>query len=215
MFISFGRNSGMGEFMLNRLTVSALLKAVISTIAICVVIGISLSAWESWKRVQLTSRTSVVLEASANLFKAMHNLRTDRPTTNRLLNSDQPLDSEIERYMRNLHETEMPAVSSALGQLASIEFPQITTLLPELDQQFKALTGLQKEFWDAVRKPKASRRPTLVKEYMDTTAALLETLDKLTATLAATVSHQDATTDHLLAIKQIAWLLRMASGQAT
>jgi len=94
---------------------------------------------------------------------------------------------------------ERARLSSALGQLASIEFPQKTTLLPELDQQFKALTGLQKEFWDAVRKPKASRRPTLVKEYMDTTAALLETLDKLTATLAATVSHQDATTDHLLA----------------
>jgi hypothetical protein len=69
--------------MLNRLTVSALLKTVILTTAFCIVIGFSLNAWESWKRLQVTSRISVVAETSASLFKAMHNLRTDRSTTNR------------------------------------------------------------------------------------------------------------------------------------
>jgi hypothetical protein len=34
--------------MLNRLTVSALLKAVILTTAFCVVLGFSLNAWDSW-----------------------------------------------------------------------------------------------------------------------------------------------------------------------
>ncbi len=74
--------------MLNRLTVSALLKTVILATAFCVVIGFSLNAWESWSRLQLTNRIAVIADASANLFKAMHNLRTDRSTTNRLLNSD-------------------------------------------------------------------------------------------------------------------------------
>src|SRR5712691_12955903 len=71
-----------GPIMLNRLTVSALLKAVILTTAFSVVLGFSLNAWDSWGRVQLTSRISVVADSSANLFKAMHNLRTDPSPTN-------------------------------------------------------------------------------------------------------------------------------------
>jgi methyl-accepting chemotaxis protein len=201
--------------VLQRLTISSLLKAVILTAAFAVTIGFSLDAWNSWERLRLTGRVALIVEASANLFKAMHNLRTDRPTTNRLLNTDQPLDSDMDKYLRSVRDAEMSALGSAIGQLASIEFPQQQTLAPELDSRFRALTGLQKEFWDDMSKPKASRRPALPKEYMDTTTTLLETLDKLSATLAATISYQDATTDHLLAIKQIAWLLRMASGDAT
>ncbi len=91
--------------MLNRLTVSALIKTVILTTAFCVVIGFSLNAWDSWGRLQVTSRIAVIADASANLFKAMHNLRTDRSTTNRLLNSDQPIDSDIDKYLRNLRDT--------------------------------------------------------------------------------------------------------------
>ena len=87
--------------------------------------------------------------------------------------------------------------------------------MPELDRLFKTLTVLQKEFWDDVAKPKASRRPALAKEYTDTTDALLETLDKLSASLAAAVNHQDATIDQLLAIKQTAWLLRNTAGEAS
>ncbi len=201
--------------MLNRLTVSALLKTVILSTAFCVVAGFSLNAWDSWGRLQVTSRIAVVADTSANLFKAMHNLRTDRSTTSRLLNADQPMDADIEKYLRSLREAEMPAMASALGTLPSIEFAEHKTLVPEFDRLFKALTAQQKEFWDEVRKPKASRRAALTKEYMDTTQALLVTLDKLSASLAAAVNHQDATIDQLLAIKQTAWLLRNTGGEAS
>src|SRR5947207_6530704 len=201
--------------MLNRLSVSALLKTVILTTAFCIVIGFSLDAWESWKRLQVTSRISVVAEASTSLFKAMHNLRTDRSTTNRLLNSDQAVDSEMDKYLRGLRGVEMPSMSNALELLPFIEFAQQTTLVPELERSFKALTRLQKEFWDEMNKAKASRRPTLGKEYMETTAGLLDALDKLSAALVATVNHQDAVIGQLLAIKQIAWLLRKTGGEAS
>ncbi len=204
-----------GGPMLNRLTVSALLKIVILTTAFCVVVGFSLNAWDSWGRLQVTSRIAVVADTSANLFKAMHNLRTDRSTTSRLLNADQPMDADIEKYLRSLRDAEMPAMAGALGSLPTIEFAAQKTLVPEFDRLFKALTAQQKEFWDEVRKPKASRRAALTKEYMDTTQALLVTLDKLSASLAAAVNHQDATIDQLLAIKQTAWLLRNTGGEAS
>src|ERR1700741_3607592 len=127
--------------MLNRLTVSALLKTVILATAFCVVIGFSLNAWESWSRVQLTNRIAVIADASANLFKAMHNLRTDRSTTNRLLNSDQPVDSEVDKYLRGIRDAEMPAMRNALELLPTIEFAQQKTLVPELDRLFKTVTA--------------------------------------------------------------------------
>jgi methyl-accepting chemotaxis protein len=164
---------------------------------------------------QQTGRIAVIADASANLFKAMHNLRTDRATTNRLLNSDQPVDSDIDKYLRNIRDTQMPAIANALALLPSIEFAQQGTLVPELDRLFKTLTAEQKEFWDEMAKPKASRRLALAKEYMETTQGLLETLDRLSASLAAAVNHQDATIDQLLAIKQIAWLLRNTGGEAS
>src|SRR4051812_24093575 len=168
-----------GAFMLNRLTVSALLKTVILTTAFCVVIGFSLNAWESWGRLQVASRILVIADASANLFKAMHNLRTDRSTTNRLLNSDSQMDADIEKYLRSLRDAEMPAMGNALALLPGVEFAQQKALVPDLDRLFKTLSSLQKEFWEAIDKPKAQRRPALAKEYMETTNALLETLDKL------------------------------------
>jgi methyl-accepting chemotaxis protein len=201
--------------MLNRLTVSALLKSVILTTSFCVVIGFSLNAWESWGRLQMASRISLIADASANLFKAMHNLRTDRSSTNRILNSEPPVDSELDKYLRGIRDAEMPAMARALELLPAMEFPQQQTLVGEFDGLFKKLTAEQKEFWEEVTKPKASRRQALPREYMETTQGLLDTLDKLSGILAASVNHQDATIDQLLTIKQIAWLLRNTAGEAS
>jgi methyl-accepting chemotaxis protein len=201
--------------MLNRLTVSALLKAVILTTSLCVIAAVSLSAWDSWQRLQATDRMSLVADASANLFKAMHNLRTDRPYTNRALNAEQPMDRDAEKYLRQLRDDQMPALARALDLLPSIAFAQKQTLVPELDRLNKLLVAEQTEFWGEVSKPKASRRLALAKEYLDSTLALLETLDKASSALAASVMHEDATFDQLLAIKQIAWLLRNTAGEAS
>jgi methyl-accepting chemotaxis protein len=201
--------------MSNRLTVSALLKAVILTTALCVIAAVLLSAWSSWERLQTTNRMAVVADTSANLFKAMHNLRTDRPYTGRAINADQPMDADSEKYLRALRDDQMPALARALELLPAAEFAQKQTLVPELDRLNKLLIAQQTEFWVEVTKPKASRRLALAKEYSDSTVALLETLDKVSAALAASVNHLDATFDQLLAIKQIAWLLRNTAGEAS
>ena len=64
-------------------------------------------------------------------------------------------------------------------------------------------------------KPKASRRPALGKEYTENTAALLETLDKVSTRIAAAVNHNDPVIDQLLMIKQLAWLMRNTAGEAS
>ncbi|MDH2345395.1 methyl-accepting chemotaxis protein [Bradyrhizobium sp. SSUT77] len=201
--------------MLNRLTVSALLKAVIAITSICVVIALSLTAYESWDRLRTANRISQIADTSADLFKAMHNLRTDRSTTFRLLNATEPMDGEIEKYLRALRGAQMPAMARAIELLPTMDFPQSGTLVPELARLHKLLTEEQKQFWEDVAKSKEQRRAGLPKEYMETTQGLLDTLDKLSNVLAATVNHQDAAIDQLLSIKQNAWLLRNTAGEAS
>jgi methyl-accepting chemotaxis protein len=200
--------------MLNRLTVSALLKTVILATSFCVVVGFSINAWDSWGQVQQAGRISAIADTSANMFRAMHNLRTDRSTTNRLLSGGAPMDSKIEKYLRDLRESQMPAMANALAQLKTMDFSQ-KSLVPEFQKQFDLLTAEQKEFWDMMAKPVASRRAELPKEYLVTTQALLDVLEKLSGSLAAEVNHQDATIDQLLAIKQAAWLLRNTAGEGS
>jgi methyl-accepting chemotaxis protein len=201
--------------MLNRLTVSTLLKAVILSTAFIIVVMFSLSAWESWQRLQSANRISVIAGISANLFKAMHNLRTDMSSTNRSMNADQPLEPELEKYLRGLREAEMPAMNNGLTMLDNIEITQKSALVPEFDRLLKKLTEQQKEYWQEVVKPKASRRVALGKEYLANVQELLAVLDKISAVLAADVNHQDSTIDQLLMIKQTAWLLRNTAGEGS
>ena len=201
--------------MLNRLTVSSLIKSVILLMATCMTALLCVSASDSWGRLATTSRISAVADASASLFKAMHNLRSDRSTTSRNLNEDSVLLPDVQKYLRSHRDAEIAAMRSAAEALASIEFPDRNTLLPEFNRLVQRFTALEAESWDAMNKPKASRRPTLAKEYMDNTAALLETLDKVSVQIAAAVNHSDPVIDQLLMIKQLAWLMRNTAGEAS
>ena len=113
------------------------------------------------------------------MFKAMHNLRTDRSTTNRLLNC------ATSRWTATSTNTcaacampKCPRWHARSTLLPTIEFAQQQTLVPEFDRLFKTLTAQQKEFWEEMAKPKASRRPALPRNIWRPRNALLDTLDK-------------------------------------
>jgi methyl-accepting chemotaxis protein len=201
--------------MLDRLTVSSLIKSVIIVMAICMTALLCVSAKDSWGRLATTSRISMVADASSNLFKAMHNLRSDRSTTSRNLNEDALLQPDVQKYLRSHRDAEMSAMRSAAETLVSVEFPDQNTLLPELNRLIQAFTALEAESWDAMSKPKASRRPALAKEYTENTLALLEMLDRASTRIAAAVNHNDPVIDQLLMIKQLAWLMRNTAGEAS
>jgi methyl-accepting chemotaxis protein len=198
--------------MLNRVAVSTLLKSVLAIMATGIVILLAAGAWDSWQRLRTAERISVIADASASAFRAMHNLRTDRSTTARSLNADSPIPAETEHYLRDLRDAETPALKAALETLPQAEFDGKAQLLPELQQLAQALFALQTESWDAIHQPKASRRPSLAKEYFDNNDALLASLEKISGALAAAVNHRDPVIDQLLAIKQTAWLLRYTKG---
>jgi methyl-accepting chemotaxis protein len=201
--------------MLNRLTISTLLKAVIASTALVVIALFSLNALDSWHRLQSSRQIAKVAEISAVLFKSMNSLRSDRSTSIRVLNADQPMDGDVEKYLRSAREIERPALTRALELLPSIEDPKALALVPELARLTTTLFAEQAEFQTEAAKPKAARRQALAKEYGATVKPLLETLDNMSDILAASVNHQDATIDQLLMIKQTAWLTRSTAGDAS
>jgi methyl-accepting chemotaxis protein len=195
--------------------VSSLIKSVIVLMAVCMTGLLSVSAWNSWGRLAVTNRILLVSDASSGLFKALHNLRSDRSATSRNLKEDAVLPSSMQSYMRDVRDAELSAMRSASQTLAAMDFSDRATLLPELKRLIDAFAVLETESWSALNKPKASRRPELGKEFMDNTAALVETLDKLSTKVAAAVNHDDPVIDQMLMIKQIAWLMRNTAGEAS
>jgi HAMP domain-containing protein len=99
--------------------------------------------------------------------------------------------------------------------LPAIQFADKETLIPALSRLMRTVTALRAESWEAMSQPKASRRPALVKEYMETSEALLQTLDTVSVRLAVAVKRNDPMIDQLLSIKQAAWLFRSTSGDAS
>ncbi len=205
----------MGDRMLDRLTVAALLKSVIAVMAACVVAVLSVSAWSSWERLRTAGRITVIADASATAFKAMHNLRNDRPSTNRLLLVDSVIQPDMVDYLRAIRGDATSAMQATAALLPAIQFDDKETLIPALSRLMQTLRALHVESWEAMSQPKASRRPTLVKEYMETSGALLQTLETVSVRLAAAVNHYDPVIDQMLAIKQAAWLFRSTSGDAS
>jgi methyl-accepting chemotaxis protein len=201
--------------MLDRFTVSSLIKSVIALMALCMTALLSVSAWNSWERLVITNRILVVADASSNLFKAMHNLRSDRSTTNRNLTDDAPLQRDMQVYLRTTRDAEVPAMRAAVAALERIEFPDRERLLPELNRLIQGFAVLDAESWEALNKPKTARRPALGKEFMDNTAGLLKTLDEVSTRIAAAVNHDDPVIDQMLTIKQLAWLVRNTAGEAS
>src|SRR6266545_5485763 len=149
--------------MLDRVTINAVLKTVIATLAGVVVIVLALGAWSSWTRLAAINHIAGVADASAYMFTALHNLRSDRSRSYRMLIGDQRLDPKDPVFMQ-ARDGEMPALKSALVALDSVDFPERQAVVSDLAQRVKKLAALHEESSAAVARPKAERRAALAPE---------------------------------------------------
>jgi methyl-accepting chemotaxis protein len=201
--------------MLARLSANALLRSVLALMAGLIVLMLAANAWNAWQRLATVRRVLTVVDISGSAFKALHNLRTDRASTVRVLNADELLQPDMDEYLQRVRGEEMPALRNAVELADTVDFPDQATLRPELKRSVETLAALQTESWSALKQPKAMRRESLAKEYMSESTALMATLEKLSKRLFAAVRHDDAAIDQLLEIKELAWLVRFTGGEAS
>jgi methyl-accepting chemotaxis protein len=200
--------------VLNRLTVNLLLKAVISALAVAIVVQLSLSAWDSWNRLNDAKRTAAVAEATSSMFTALHNLRVDRATSVRQLNSDAVVQAVPPAILQN-RNAEVPALLAAIATMKTIEFAGAAPAIANLERTTQQLVALHGESAAAFAQPKAARRTNLPQEYFATVTSLLEQLDKLSTQLTQLIKLDDALIDQLMEIKQNAWVAREAAGDTS
>src|SRR5712692_7278745 len=124
--------------MLSRVSVNAILKSVIATLAAAVVVMLALSAWGSWNRLAAVKRIAAVADASGYMFTALHNLRIDRSSSFRDLRADKQLTA-LNPLLRDARAAEMPALKSALVALQATDFPERQAAMAGLDQAIKKL----------------------------------------------------------------------------
>jgi methyl-accepting chemotaxis protein len=121
----------------------------------------------------------------------------------------------IDPGLREVRDAEMPALKSALAALQGVDFPERASVVPDLGQRIKRLTALHEESATALLRPKAERRQGLAQDHMAETNALIEMLDKLSSGLNRRVKLDDAFIDQLFELKQLAWVVRDAAGDAS
>jgi methyl-accepting chemotaxis protein len=200
--------------MLNRLSVNALLKLVIATLASVIVVMLALSAWGSWSRLAAVNRIAAAVESSTHLFTALHNLRVDRSQTNRLLAQDAPTPA-VPQVLRQARDGEMPALRSALVSLGAVSLPDRDAVVADLTQRVNKLAALHQETSSAITQPKSGRRANLQQEFFAELDGLLGSLDKLSTRLTRLVKLEDAYIDQLMSLKELAWVARNAAGDAS
>ncbi|MCX7297704.1 MAG: methyl-accepting chemotaxis protein [Hyphomicrobiales bacterium] len=109
----------------------------------------------------------------------------------------------------------MPALKAGLEALRSIDFPDAANVVAALDQAITRMAALHQETNAAFALPKAARPAGLVQEMTNQGTALIDLLDKISATLGNTVKLSDSYVDQLMQLKQLAWVVRNVGGDAS
>jgi len=200
--------------VLKKTSVNTLLKSVIAVLGAAVVVMLALSAWDSWERLRTANRIAAVADVSGYLFTGLHNMRVDRASSFRDLAAEKPLTSPNGLLVQSRRDM-MPALNSALKALDTVDFPERAAAVADLAQRTKRLEALQAESAAAFLQPKAARRPGIAQEYLTEAGAFIDMLDKLSTRLVRFIALQDAFIDRLMEVKQLAWAVRNAGGDAS
>ena len=154
--------------MLNRLTISTLLKVAIALCGVAVIALLSFSVSDSWSRMSAASRIASAMQASADLFTALHNLRVDRANTYRDLLGANP-NTQLMPMLRDARAGEMPALHSAVETLQVLDVPGQRELVAQLSDSVAKLDATHKASDAAVAQPKASRPAGIADQWMKQT----------------------------------------------
>jgi methyl-accepting chemotaxis protein len=198
--------------MVNRASINLVLKSVIGLLGLALIGMLAGGAWTSWTQLQASSRIVAVVDASSQLFTALHNLRVDRAETQASLVSGA---NGLVPVVPKVREAETAALRAAAQTLDGIAFPGKAEAMASLKDKIQRLAALHQQTADAALRPQAQRPAALPQDFFRETSAFLEMLDVLSARLAVLVKLDDPLIDQLMGLKQLAWMTRNAAGDAT
>lgn len=198
---------------MTRLSVSALLKSVVGVLVAAVLVQLGAGAWSSWQNAETAAKTETVTAATKLMFKALPRLRIDRSYTDRALGPGATDD-----YIKLANEAravEMPAIEQAIAMLSSASLEGASQLAESLRGAYTELKDLQAKTDADFTKPVESRNSALGSSYVQASTAMIDKLSEASSVLANSIRFADGFVDRLLDIKDLAWVMRNATGSAS
>jgi methyl-accepting chemotaxis protein len=199
--------------MFDRISVNAILKSMFGLMAAAVVVLLCFGVWDSWSRLKATEQMTHNVEVAKHLFAALHNMRSDRSNTMRQLNDDKT--SVPNPNLVRFRTGEMAGLNGALTALRQIEFPAGSTAVADFEKSLNRLAALHKEADAALRVPKAQRRAGLSDEFVKHINAFIVQIQRLSGQLNQMARLKDGYVDQLMHLKDLAWAMRQAAGDAS
>jgi methyl-accepting chemotaxis protein len=199
--------------MFTRASINLILKTIIGGLGIALIVMLAAGAWSSWARLQAAERIVAVVDASSQMFTALHNLRVDRGETQASLVSEKPAQ-KFPPVVERVRDAEMKALPAAVEAIRRISFAGQGAAVAGLNEKIEKLAALHKQSIAALAQPLASRPPALLQDFVKETTSLLELLDTLSGQVGSLVKQEDAYIDQLMNLKQLAWMARNAGGDA-
>jgi methyl-accepting chemotaxis protein len=201
--------------MLDRVSFKTVLRAVLIVMAVSAVLPVAGWAWQNWRVLDSSIRTLAVADASADAFRVLTGLRTDRTRTARYWTMSDQVTPDQKTGLREIQDREMTALRSLVTRLNDIDFAERAKLFAAVSEGRDRFTRLQSEFWAGIDQPRANRRVELGQEYLRDGLALMTALDDISARLFAQIRDVDPFVDRMMAVKQLAWQIRDSSGNAS
>ncbi|HVY16289.1 MAG TPA: HAMP domain-containing methyl-accepting chemotaxis protein [Rhodopila sp.] len=201
--------------MLNRLSLDHLLKLTLSILAAALIALICLRLSHSWTVLARGERAEQVVAASRQIFTALVNMRTDRSTVQRSWQAEAGLTPVAKAALDGYLRAEVPAMAAAVPLLQDIAFDRKTTLMPALHASMERMETLRRQFFAGIAMPKPERTPGLGQAYFNESLKLQGLLENISASLFARVKDDNPFISQMLSVKQLAWLVRLNTGEAS
>src|SRR6202012_5239676 len=106
------------------------------------------------------------------------------------------------------------ALKAAVPALKEADLPDRDAIVAALEEHIKRLSALHEETAAAMQQPKAARRAGIAEDIVKETDDLIRFIDKVSTELTLSIKLQDPYVDQLMELKQIAWVVRNAAGDA-
>ncbi|QOZ51503.1 methyl-accepting chemotaxis protein [Bradyrhizobium sp. CCBAU 53338] len=200
--------------MLKHVTLTAVLMTAISLVSSVVTVVLSVDALDSYRKLRTAEQVSGIAQASSSAFRAMHNLRTARSITPRALDGPKPIETDLQADLAKIRSKLRQALAELISDLQAVHSGSQDPAI-SLSAEIDAFSRLDENAFEAIKKPPAERPEGIGREYTDASSLLMSHLESLSTELASQVRYKDPLVDRLMALKQLAWLLRNSGGEAT
>lgn len=175
--------------MINRVSVSTLLKSAFGVMAAAVILVLAMGAWDASTRLRTANKISANTEASAYLFTALSTLRTARAFTSNALLGDKVGD--LGPVVASTRPTGMAAAKNALVALQNASLPAGSSAIASLQESFDRVVAFYKEADAAIMLPKAQRRQGLADDGFKIMTTFLANIESVSSQLATVVKFED------------------------